>query len=120
MNTITRCTALAVPVMLPLLPVASYAAPADPAVEAYRATDARFRMSVHRRIPDVAQRGAEGRFMTQSVNREFFGMDRFGLGQPSLSWSRNHPKPDIALGDHRLAGIAPRQLCPERVLGRQS
>ncbi len=26
--------------------------------------------------------------------------------QPSLSWSRNHPKPDIARGDHRLAGIA--------------
>ena len=27
--------------------------------------------------------------------------------QPCLSWSRNHPKPDIAQGDHRLAGIAP-------------
>ena len=30
------------------------------------------------------------------------------LCQPSLSWSRNHPKPDIAQGDHRLAG---RQSC---------
>ena len=36
MNTITRRTALAASVTLPLLPVASYAAPADPAVEAYR------------------------------------------------------------------------------------
>ena len=34
-------------------------------------------------------------------------------------WSRNHPKPDIAQGDHRLAGIAPRWLCPERVLWRR-
>jgi len=24
--------------------------------------------------------------------------------QPSQSWSRNHPNPDIAQGDHRLAG----------------
>ncbi len=36
MNTITRRTALAVPVTLPLLPVSAYATPADPAVEAYR------------------------------------------------------------------------------------
>jgi len=35
MNTITRRTALAVPVTLPLLPVAAYATTADPAVEAY-------------------------------------------------------------------------------------
>ena len=33
MNTITRRTALAVPVTLPLLPVSAYAAPADPAVK---------------------------------------------------------------------------------------
>ncbi len=37
MNTITRRTALAVPVTLPLLPVSAFAAPADPAVEAFRA-----------------------------------------------------------------------------------
>ncbi len=37
MNTITRRTALAVPVTLPLLPVSAYAAPADPAVAAYLA-----------------------------------------------------------------------------------
>ncbi len=35
-TTITRRTALAVPVTLPLLPVSAYATPADPAVEAYR------------------------------------------------------------------------------------
>jgi hypothetical protein len=37
MNTITRRTALAAPVTLPLLPVSAFAAPADPAVEAYHA-----------------------------------------------------------------------------------
>ena len=36
MNTITRRTALAASVTLPLLPVSAYATPADPAVEAYR------------------------------------------------------------------------------------
>ena len=41
-NTITRRTALAVPVTLPLLPVSAYAAPADPAVEAYRVWRAAF------------------------------------------------------------------------------
>ena len=35
MNTITRRTALAASVTLPLLPVSAYATPADPAVEAY-------------------------------------------------------------------------------------
>ena len=35
-TTITRRAALAASVTLPLLPVASYATPADPAVEAYR------------------------------------------------------------------------------------
>ncbi len=42
MTTITRRTALAVPVTLPLLPVSAYAAPADPAVEAYRVWRAAF------------------------------------------------------------------------------
>ncbi len=36
MKTITRRTAIAASVTLPLLPVASYATPADPAVEAFR------------------------------------------------------------------------------------
>ncbi len=36
MNTITRRTALAASATLPLLPVAAFATPADPAVEAYR------------------------------------------------------------------------------------
>ena len=36
-TTITRRTALAASVTLPLLPVSAYATPADPAVEAYRA-----------------------------------------------------------------------------------
>ncbi len=36
MNTITRRTALAIPITLPLIPLASYAALADPAIEAYR------------------------------------------------------------------------------------
>jgi len=35
MTTITRRTALAASVTLPLLPVASYATPADPAVTAF-------------------------------------------------------------------------------------
>ena len=42
MNTITRRTALAAPVTLPLLPVSAYATPADPAVEAYRVWRAAF------------------------------------------------------------------------------
>ena len=36
MNTITRRTALAAPVTLPLLPVSAFAASVDPAVEAFR------------------------------------------------------------------------------------
>ena len=36
MKTITRRTALAASVSLPLLPVSAFATPADPAVEAYR------------------------------------------------------------------------------------
>jgi len=36
MNTTTRRTVIAASVTLPLLPVASHATPADPAVEAYR------------------------------------------------------------------------------------
>ena len=36
MNTITRRTALAAPVTLPLLPVSAFSQPADPAVEAFR------------------------------------------------------------------------------------
>ena len=47
-----------------------------------RLTDLRGSMSGHRRIPDVAPSGSEGRFMTQSVNREFFGLDRFSLVSP--------------------------------------
>ncbi len=42
MNTITRRTALAVPVTLPLLPLASYAQPDDPAVAAYQEWRAAF------------------------------------------------------------------------------
>jgi hypothetical protein len=36
-------------------------------------------MSAYRRIADAPPTGAEGRHMTQSVNREFFGLDRIGL-----------------------------------------
>ena len=42
MNTITRRTALAVPVTLPLLPVSAFATPADPTVAAFRAWRAAF------------------------------------------------------------------------------
>jgi hypothetical protein len=42
MKTITRRTALAVLVTLPLLPVSAFATPADPAVEAYRTWRAAF------------------------------------------------------------------------------
>jgi len=35
-------------------------------------------MSVRWRIPDGLSWGAEGQLMTQSVNREFLGLDRFG------------------------------------------
>ena len=55
MNTITRRTALAVPVTLPLLPIAAYATPTDPAVEAYRVWRAAF-VAWERsfdRIPDL-------------------------------------------------------------------
>ena len=41
MNTITRRTALAMSVTLPLLPVSAFASLADLAVEAYQVTDAR-------------------------------------------------------------------------------
>ena len=42
MKTITRRTALAVPITLPLLPVSAFAQPADdPAVEAYRVSATR-------------------------------------------------------------------------------
>ncbi len=57
-----------------------------------RLTDLRGRMSVQRRIPDLAPKGSEGRFMTQSVNREFFDLDRFGLVSlpyPGLETIRN-------------------------------
>ena len=46
MKTITRRTALAVPVTLPLLPVSAFAAPADPAVEAYRVAGQGYHASV--------------------------------------------------------------------------
>jgi hypothetical protein len=39
-------------------------------------------MSVHRRIADLIPSHGEGQLMTQSVNREFFKMDRFGLVSP--------------------------------------
>ncbi len=42
MTTITRRTALAVPVTLPLLPVSAFAAPADPTVAAFREWRAAF------------------------------------------------------------------------------
>ena len=42
MKTITRRTALAVPVTLPLLPVSAFATPADTAVEAYQRPTMRF------------------------------------------------------------------------------
>jgi len=53
-------------------------------------------MSVYRRIADVVQRGREGRQMTQSVNREFFGMYRFDLVSPpypGLETIRNQTLP---------------------------
>ncbi len=56
MKTITRRTAIAASVSLPLLPVASYATPADPAVEAYRtwriANDAYERSFDRPHVPD--------------------------------------------------------------------
>jgi hypothetical protein len=45
-NTITRRTALAASVTLPLLPVTAYATPADPAVEAYREWRAAYDASI--------------------------------------------------------------------------
>ncbi len=53
-------------------------------------------MSAFRRIADLAQRGAEGRSLTQSVNREFFGLDRFGPVNPpypGLETIRNQTLP---------------------------
>ncbi len=73
-TTITRRTALAVPVTLPLLPVAAYATPADPAVETYRTWRAAFiayEQSLERPdIPDgcpivAATQGAEWETMVR-------------------------------------------------------
>jgi hypothetical protein len=53
-------------------------------------------MSVHQRISDAPLACGEGRFMTQSVNREFFGLDRFGLVSPpypGLETIRNQTLP---------------------------
>ena len=79
-------------------------------------TDLRARMSVHRRIPDAKPSGAEGRSLTQSVNREFLVWIGLALSAFPILVSKS----DIAQGDHRLAGISPRPLCPERVLWRQN
>jgi hypothetical protein len=59
-------------------------------------------MSVHRRIPDAKPSGAEGRSLTQCVNREFFGLDRFGLVDPpypGLETIRNQTLPK-AIANH--------------------
>jgi len=42
-------------------------------------------MSVYRRIADLIPSHGEGQLMTQSVNCEFFGLDRFGLVSPPYS-----------------------------------
>jgi len=58
MKTITRRTALAVPVTLPVLPVSAFATPADPAVEAYRAAPAPEAASTPTRThPDALSQG---------------------------------------------------------------
>ncbi len=54
-------------------------------------------MSVYRRIADVLSQGAEGPTMTQSVNREFFCLDRIGLVSPiylGLETIRNQTLPE--------------------------
>ncbi len=46
---------------------------------------------------DGVLEGAEGRFMTQSVHCEFFGLDRFGLVSPpypGLETIRNQTLPN--------------------------
>jgi len=53
-------------------------------------------MSVHRRIADLIPSHGEGQLMTQSVNCEFVGLDRFGLVSPpypGLETSRNQTLP---------------------------
>ncbi len=53
-------------------------------------------MSAYRRIADVVQGDAECTQMTQSVNREFFCLDLFGLVSPSdlgLETIRNQTLP---------------------------
>jgi len=55
-------------------------------------------MSVYRRIADLIPSHGEGRYMTQSVNREFFGLDRFGLVSPpypGLETIRNQTLPGV-------------------------
>ena len=44
-----------------------------------RIADVRAGMSVHRRIADLIPSHGEGQLLTQSVNCELFGLDRFGL-----------------------------------------
>ncbi len=67
MKTITRRTALAASVSLPLLPVASYATPADPVVTSFSEWKAlyRERMRVHDVFMDMEER--HGTFTTQSL-----------------------------------------------------
>jgi len=53
-------------------------------------------MSGHHRIPDAVPSFVEGRSLTQSVNREFFGLDWFGLVSPpypGLETIRNQTLP---------------------------
>ncbi len=62
-------------------------------------------MSAYRRIADAPPTGAEGRHMTQSVNYESFGLDRFGLVSlpyPGLETIRNQTLPR-AIIDHRAS-----------------
>jgi hypothetical protein len=69
-------------------------------------------MSVHSCIPDVPLARSEGRFMTQSVNCESFGLDRNGLVSPpypGLETIRNQTLPK-AITDWRVSpqgGSAP-------------
>jgi hypothetical protein len=53
-------------------------------------------MSVHRRIADLIPSHGEGQLMTQSVNCEFFDLDRLGLVStpyPGLETIQNQTLP---------------------------
>ncbi len=87
--------------------------PATTARAAYRRiADARACMSAYRRKTDLTPSRCECVLMTQCVNREFFGLDRFGLVSRSyldLETTRNQTLPmRLPICGYRAKAALPR------------